>query len=203
MIGGRGWDLKEFTFGNIIMELHELAPEVLNFLWPWHYLKQRSVKRKISLFCVTLMVSLWISHGGWQSRLNDKCHTPLRSNSEYSTHDHFCFASLRFHIFSHTITGDRIFCFWSVIIIIEHVCKYIYFIIDMMGGHPFRLYLPPEGTRPLTTGHLCGQSAWSSLNQFLHQRPQSQNIILSLDVPKQRALTILSAMGMKPWEQSM
>ena len=33
----------------------------------------------------------------------------LRGNSEYSTHHHFCFASLRFHIFSHTITGDRIF----------------------------------------------------------------------------------------------
>ena len=32
MSGGRGWDLKVFTFGNIIMELHELAPEVLNFL---------------------------------------------------------------------------------------------------------------------------------------------------------------------------
>ena len=24
MSGGRGWDLKEFIFGNIIMELHEL-----------------------------------------------------------------------------------------------------------------------------------------------------------------------------------
>ena len=120
------------------------------------------------------MVSLWISHGGRQSHSKDKCHTPLRGNSEYSTHDHFCFTSLRFHIFSHTITGDRFFCFWSVIRIIEHVCTYIYFIIDMIGGHLVQLYLPPEGTRPLTMGHLCGQSAWSSLNQFLHQRPQSQ-----------------------------
>ena len=32
MSGGRGWELKEFTFGNIIMELHDLASEVLNFL---------------------------------------------------------------------------------------------------------------------------------------------------------------------------
>ena len=153
---------------------------------------------------VTLIVSLWISHGGWQSHSKYKCHTPSRRNTEYSTHGHFCFASLRFHIFFHTITGDRIFCFWSVIRIIEHVCTYIYFIIDMMGGHRFQLYLPPEGTAPLTMGYLCGQSAWSSFNQFLHQRPQSQKKkIPSLDVPKQRALTILSALGMKPWEQSM
>ena len=123
---------------------------------------------------MTLIVSLWISHGGWQSHSKYKCHTPSRRNTEYSTHGHFCFASLRFHIFFHTITGDRIFCFWSVIRIIEHVCTYIYFIIDMMGGHRFQLYLPPEGTAPLTMGYLCGQSAWSSFNQFLHQRPQSQ-----------------------------
>ena len=58
MSGGRGWELKEYTLRNIIMELHELVPEVLIFLWPWHYLKQRSVKRKISFLCVTLMVSL-------------------------------------------------------------------------------------------------------------------------------------------------
>ena len=123
---------------------------------------------------MTLIVSLWISHGGWQSHSKYKCHTPSRRNTEYSTHGHFCFASLRFHIFFHTITGDRIFCFGSVIRIIEHVCTYIYFIIDMMEGHRFQLYLPPEGTAPLTMGYLCGQSAWSSFNQFLHQRPQSQ-----------------------------
>ena len=36
----------------------------------------------------------------------------------------------------------------------EHVCTYLF--IDMMGGHPLQLYLPPEGTPPLTMGHVCG-----------------------------------------------
>ena len=113
------------------------------------------------------MVSFWISHRGWQSHSKDKCHTPqLRGNSEYSTHDHFCVASHRFHIFSHTITGDRFSCFWSVIRIIEHVCTYIYFIIDMIGGHLVQLYLPPEGTPRLIMEHVCGQSAWSSLKSI-------------------------------------
>ena len=83
------------------------------------------------------MVSLWISHGGWQSHSKGKCHTPLRGNSVYSTHDHFCFCICQI---SHILSYYN----WSIIRIIEHVSTYLF--IDMMGGHPFQLYLPPEGT---------------------------------------------------------
>ena len=72
------------------------------------------------------------------------------------------------------------------------MCTYVFIYWHDGSGHPFQLYLPTEGTPPLIMGHVCGLSAWSSLNQFLHQRPQSQKKFLSSDVPKQRALTILS-----------
>ena len=133
---------------------------------------------------MTLMVSLWISHGGWQSHLKDKCHTPLRGNSEYPTHDHFCFASLRFHIFSHTIT---------LLLLKYHknyrtsVCTCIYLFIYWRTWRSSLPVLPAERTPLLTMGHVCGLSAWSSLNKFLHQRPQLRKIIMSLDVPTHRA----------------
>ena len=54
MSGGRGWNLKEFTFGNIIMELHELAPEVLNFLVTMALSQAKKCEEKtIPLFCDT------------------------------------------------------------------------------------------------------------------------------------------------------
>ena len=40
------------------MEMHERAPEVLDFLVTVAFPKPRSVKIKISLHCVKLMVSL-------------------------------------------------------------------------------------------------------------------------------------------------
>ena len=54
MSRGRGWDPKAFTFGNIIMELHELAPEVLNFLVTMALFQAKKCKEKnIPLLCDT------------------------------------------------------------------------------------------------------------------------------------------------------
>ena len=43
---------------------------------------------------------------------------------------------------------------------------FVYLFINMMGGYPFQLYLPPEGTPRLTMEHVCGKSAWSSLKSI-------------------------------------
>lgn len=47
-------------------------PKFKIFLWPWPYPEQRSVKRKLSLHCVKIMVSLWMlpkdKHGAkWET----------------------------------------------------------------------------------------------------------------------------------------
>ena len=59
-----GWELKEFTFKNIIMELHELAPEVLNFLVTMALPQAKKCEEKnIPLLCDTygiLMNITWL-----------------------------------------------------------------------------------------------------------------------------------------------
>ena len=68
--GGRGWDLKEFTFGNTIMELHELAPEVLNFLVTMALPQAKKCEEKnIPLLCDTYSILMNIT---WQVAVSFK-----------------------------------------------------------------------------------------------------------------------------------
>ena len=59
MSGGRGWELKEYTLRNIIMELHELAPEVLIMALPQ---AKKCEEKNIPPLCDTygiLMIITW------------------------------------------------------------------------------------------------------------------------------------------------
>ena len=63
MSGGRGWELKEYTLRNIIMELHELAPEVLIFFVTMALPQAKTFEEKnIPPLCDTygiLMIITW------------------------------------------------------------------------------------------------------------------------------------------------
>ena len=85
---------------------------------------------------------------------------------------------------------------------------FVYLFINMMGGYPFQLYLPPEGTPRLIMEHVCGQSAWSSLKSI--PTPKTPAVKNNSELGCSQAEGIDNpffflkwALGMKLWKQSM